>query len=120
MAESNIEKEIAELRQALSLVHIDLLLHKGFAGSARWKAERGVDVALPEFDAAARVAADTLWPEGSREAAKAFGEVLVKYREAISAFDATSENEYRTRLIQALWELKDAVFGWKAGHAAHG
>ena len=112
MAESAAGKELGEIRQALSVLHLDLLLHKGLTLSARWKASEGVDLALLEFDAAGRVVAGTEWSKGSQDAARALGEVLAKYRKAIADFDATRENEYRTRLTQALWMLKQVVFGW--------
>lgn len=112
MAETDPWKELAEIRQALSVLHVDLLLHKGLALSARWKAPEGVNLALLEFDAAGRVVAETDWSKGSRDVAKALGEVLELYRQAIADFDGTRENEYRTRLTQALWQLKQVVFGW--------
>ncbi|MFQ5913826.1 MAG: hypothetical protein ACE5JS_11640 [Nitrospinota bacterium] len=112
MGESNTGAEIAELRQALAVLHLDLLLHKGLSSSARWRAERGVDVALFEFGAAERVLADTPWPEGVRKAAQTLGKALIGYRESIAAFDATRENFFRTLLNDGLWGLKEAIFGW--------
>ncbi len=116
MAETSTATEIGELRQALSVLHLDLLIHKGFSASARWKAERGVDVALPEFDAAGRVLEGSPWSDDARAAVKNLEGALAGYREAIASFDPTRENYFRTLLIDALWGLKEAVFGWPPEH----
>ena len=119
MAESNTASEIAELRQAVAALHLDLLIHKGFAGSARWRAERGVDVALDEFRAAARVLEDTPWGDGTRAAVETVGEALAGYQSSIASFDSTRENLYRTLLIESVWELKGAVFNWPQERRVH-
>ncbi|HJM42690.1 MAG: hypothetical protein QGF68_12610 [Nitrospinota bacterium] len=116
MAETSTATEIGELRQALSVLHLDLLIHKGFSASARWKAERGVDVALPEFDAASRVLADTAWSDPARPAVRNLEQALAGYQKSIAAFDSTRENFFRTLLIDALWGLKEAIFGWPREH----
>ncbi len=119
MADSNQSPEIAELRQSLAVLHLDLLVHKGFSGSARWRAERGVDVALEEFNAAGRVLADTGWSEDARPAAENAQEALRGYQNAISAFDSTRENLYRTLLSDSIWGLKAAIFGWEYEQQVH-
>jgi hypothetical protein len=119
MAESNTASEIAELRQAMAALHLDLLVHKGFAGSARCRAERGVDVALDEFKVAARVLADTPWGDGARAAVETVGEALAGYHSSIASFDSTRENLYRTLLIESIWELKSAVFSWPRERQVH-
>ena len=116
MTEIHTATEIGELRQALSVLHLDLLIHKGFSASARWKAERGVDVALPEFDAASRVLEGAPWSDDTSEAVKNLEGALAGYREAIASFDPTQENFFRTLLIDALWGLKEAVFDWPREH----
>ncbi len=116
MAETVTSSEIAELRQGLAVLHLDILLHKGFSGSARWKAERGVDVALPEFEAAGRVLGEIAWSDGVRPAVENFEGALAGYRKAISNFDSTRETFFRTLLIDALWALKEALFGWPQEH----
>ena len=113
MANSNQSPEISELWQALGILHLDLLIHKGFSGSARWKAERGVDVALEEFDAAERVLTDTAWSDDTQPAVEKVLEALHGYQNAISAYDSTRENLYRTLLNDSIWGLKAAIFGWK-------
>lgn len=113
MAEKDPARETAELRQAFSLLYVDLLIHEGLALSARWRASEGADLAVQEFGAAGRLLADTEWSERSREAAGVLGEVLANYQKAVAAFDTTRTHQYRTLLTEALWDLRRAVLGWR-------
>ncbi len=116
MAETNTATEVGELRQALSVLHLDLLLHHGLSASARWRAERGVVVAQFEFEAAGRVLADTVWSDPVRPAVRNLEQALAGYQKSIAAFDSTRENFFRTLLTDALWGLKEAIFGWPQEH----
>lgn len=98
----------------IAVVNIDLQLYKASIYKLRWGTPGGIDVALPCYDEALQVLAETDWPGEIADNARALAGRINKFKATLNARDVTTASSDVTRLMYAFEDLRAGVRYWPA------
>jgi len=96
----------------IAVVNIDLQLYKASIYKLRWGTPGGIDVALPCYDEALQVIAETDWPGKLADQARVLAARIQKFKATLDARDVTTASADLTRLMYAFEDLRAGVRYW--------
>jgi len=96
----------------IAVVNIDLQLYKASIYKLRWGTPGGIDVALPCYDEALQVLAETDWPGVIAKDARVLAARIQKFKATLQARDVTTASSDVTRLMYAFEDLRSGVRYW--------
>lgn len=96
----------------IAVVNIDLQLYKASIYKLRWGTPGGIDVALPCYDEALQVLAETDWPGKIADDARVLAARIHKFKATLEARDVTTASSDLTRLMYAFEDVRAGVRYW--------
>jgi hypothetical protein len=95
-----------------AVVNIDLQLYKASIYKLRWRTPGGIDVALPCYDEALQVIAETDWPGKIADDARVLAARIQRFKSTLQAHDITTASADLTRLMYAFEDVRAGVRYW--------